>query len=47
MGYVNPHMVLGMLSSVEAGLHAIGVPFTPGGAAEAARVLSASGSEAR
>ncbi|MCH2165172.1 MAG: aminotransferase class V-fold PLP-dependent enzyme [Marinovum sp.] len=39
MGHVNAHMVMGLLGSVEAGLTAIGVPFTPGGVAKAAEVL--------
>ncbi|WP_425038020.1 pyridoxal-phosphate-dependent aminotransferase family protein [Primorskyibacter sp. S187A] len=45
MGHVNAQMVMGMLGSVEAGLHAIGAPFSPGGASAATAVL-ASGAHA-
>ncbi|MEM6477961.1 MAG: aminotransferase class V-fold PLP-dependent enzyme [Pseudomonadota bacterium] len=40
MGHVNAHMVLGTLTSIEAGLSALGLPFGAGGAAAAARVAS-------
>ncbi|MGX9355041.1 pyridoxal-phosphate-dependent aminotransferase family protein [Roseobacteraceae bacterium S113] len=39
MGHVNANMVLGLITSVEAGLHAIGAEFTPGGASAAAAAL--------
>ena len=31
MGYLNPHMILGVLSLLEAGLEKENIPFTPGG----------------
>lgn len=40
MGHVNVQMILGTLSSIEAGLNAIGVEHTPGGATAAAKVVS-------
>ena len=40
MGHVNAHMVLGMLSTVQAGMTAIGVPFGPGGLDAATEVIA-------
>jgi alanine-glyoxylate transaminase/serine-glyoxylate transaminase/serine-pyruvate transaminase len=40
MGHVNAHMVLGMLSTVQAGMTAIGVPFGPGGIDAAAEIIA-------
>ncbi|MEM6896242.1 MAG: aminotransferase class V-fold PLP-dependent enzyme [Pseudomonadota bacterium] len=40
MGHLNAQMVLGTLTSIEAGLDALGVPHAPGGAAAAAKVVS-------
>ena len=31
MGHLNPHMLLGTLAMLEAGLSKYGIPFTPGG----------------
>ncbi|TNF21627.1 MAG: alanine--glyoxylate aminotransferase family protein [Rhodobacteraceae bacterium] len=41
MGHVNPHMILGLLGSVEAGLGALDIPHARGGVQAAARVISA------
>ena len=41
MGHVNAHMVLGVLASMEAGMHAIGIPLTNSGVAAAAKVVGA------
>ena len=40
MGHVNAQMILGTLTSIEAGLLALGVEHAPGGAAAAAKVIS-------
>ncbi|TDL89039.1 pyridoxal-phosphate-dependent aminotransferase family protein [Meridianimarinicoccus aquatilis] len=40
MGHVNPHMVLGVLTSLQAGMDALDVPYAPGGLDAAARVVA-------
>lgn len=40
MGHVNAHMILGMLSTVQAGLQACDIPFGPGGLDAAAAVIA-------
>jgi alanine-glyoxylate transaminase/serine-glyoxylate transaminase/serine-pyruvate transaminase len=40
LGHFNDLMLIGTLGGVEAGLHASGVPFTPGGVTEAIRYLA-------
>jgi alanine-glyoxylate transaminase/serine-glyoxylate transaminase/serine-pyruvate transaminase len=40
MGHVNPHMVLGALASVQAGMTAMGIPHRPGGLDAAAQVIA-------
>ncbi|MEL6701299.1 MAG: aminotransferase class V-fold PLP-dependent enzyme, partial [Pseudomonadota bacterium] len=40
MGHLNPHMVLGGLSVIEAGMIATGITHRPGGVTAAARVLA-------
>ncbi|MEL6645834.1 MAG: aminotransferase class V-fold PLP-dependent enzyme [Pseudomonadota bacterium] len=42
MGHVNAQMILGAITTIEAGLHAIDVPFRPGGASAAAEVIGRS-----
>lgn len=41
MGHVNAQMVLGALATIEAGLKAVGIPHTPGGATAAAEIIAA------
>jgi alanine-glyoxylate transaminase/serine-glyoxylate transaminase/serine-pyruvate transaminase len=41
MGYVNAHMVLGALASIEAGLSALAIPHGPGALEAAARAIAA------
>lgn len=41
MGHVNAHMVLGVLASMEAGMTALGIEYTPGGVSKAAASLAA------
>ena len=45
MGHVNAHMVLGVLSAIEAGMKALGIDHGPGGISAATDVLSQSGTE--
>ena len=40
MGHVNAHMVLGVLSAIEAGLKALGIDHAPGGVTSATDVLA-------
>lgn len=40
MGHTNPHMILGMLGSIEAGLIALNVPHGPGAVSAAAKVIA-------
>ena len=40
MGHVNAQMILGALATIEAGLAAVGIPHTPGGATAAAEVIA-------
>ncbi|MEL7205098.1 MAG: alanine--glyoxylate aminotransferase family protein, partial [Pseudomonadota bacterium] len=40
MGHVNAHMVLGVLSAIEAGLKALGIDRAPGGVTSATDVLA-------
>ncbi|PWR03889.1 aminotransferase [Meridianimarinicoccus roseus] len=40
MGHVNPHMVLGVLASLQAGMAALDVPHAPGGVDAATRVIA-------
>ena len=39
MGYLNPHMILGVLSLLEAGLEKENIPFTPGGVNAATELM--------
>lgn len=40
MGHVNPHMLLGVLGGMEAGLQALGIPHQAGGVTAAASVIA-------
>ena len=40
MGHLNPHMILGVISSIEMGLIATNVPFKSGGVENAIKYLS-------
>jgi alanine-glyoxylate transaminase/serine-glyoxylate transaminase/serine-pyruvate transaminase len=40
MGHLNPHMVLGLLGSLEAGMRALSIPFASGGVEAAAQVVA-------
>lgn len=40
MGHLNPHMVLGALASVQAGMAALGIPFRAGGLDAATQVIA-------
>ncbi len=40
MGHINAHMILGLLSTIEAGLVALDIPHAPGGAQAAAQVVA-------
>lgn len=40
MGHVNPHMLLGALATIEAGLKAVDLPHAPGGSERAAAVIA-------
>ena len=40
MGHVNPHMLLGVLGGMEAGLQALAIPHQPGGVSAAASVIA-------
>ena len=40
MGHLNPHMVLGALASVQAGMAALGIPFRRGGLDAATEVIA-------
>ena len=42
MGHINPHMVLGVLASIEAGLHALKIPFAASGVAAASGFIGSS-----
>ncbi|WP_343079740.1 pyridoxal-phosphate-dependent aminotransferase family protein [Ostreiculturibacter nitratireducens] len=44
MGHVNAHMVLGALTTMEAGMRALGIPHGEGGAAAAAAAIASAGS---
>ena len=41
MGHLNPHMTLGALAVMEAGMQALGIPHGPGGIAAAAAEIAA------
>lgn len=47
MGHLNPHMVLGLLGSLEAGMRALSIPFAPGGVEAAAAVVAEATAPAR
>ncbi|MFP4406614.1 MAG: alanine--glyoxylate aminotransferase family protein, partial [Rhodosalinus sp.] len=47
MGHLNPHMVLGLLGSLEAGMRALSIPFAPGGVEAAAEVVAEATAPAR
>lgn len=42
MGHVNGHMIMGLLGGMEAGMHALDIPFGPGALAAAAAVIAES-----
>ncbi|SMO88378.1 pyridoxal-phosphate-dependent aminotransferase family protein [Paracoccus laeviglucosivorans] len=42
MGHANAHQLLGTLAVIEAGMDALGIPYTPGGTAAAARLIAQS-----
>ena len=43
MGHVNAQMILGALTTIEAGLVALGIAHGPGGASAAARAIAGQG----
>lgn len=46
MGHLNAHMVLGMLSTVQAGMQALDIPFGPGALDAATRIAAGAGAKA-
>lgn len=45
MGHLNPHMLLGTLATIEAGLRALGIPHATGAVESAAREIAAAAQE--